>query len=246
MSDEKPTQDDDLLDLVGRLNHSGPRKAGRDDDLRQYNCTYCFDVVLVPVGGYRLCERSACIRHAICDRQTRIEELELEIENARTRLDAEEGLLQDKIGSLREANAAPLVIAQYQSLLKSLKNSSRFHAGNNRVNKILECQRQIEELSAKIPRPVFSDDLRRKIWERDGGICHLCFKEIESWDGAHMELDHVVPRSKGGTDSEDNLRAAHPSCNRMKGDRDLASRKVQAALNEIRKSEAERQKEFLF
>ena len=37
-----------------------------------------------------------------------------------------------------------------------------------------------------------------------------------------MEVDHVVPRSRGGSDHPDNLQLLCPNCNRIKGDRDMA------------------------
>ena len=37
-----------------------------------------------------------------------------------------------------------------------------------------------------------------------------------------MEVDHVVPRSRGGSDHPDNLQLLCPNCNRVKGDRDMA------------------------
>ena len=36
-----------------------------------------------------------------------------------------------------------------------------------------------------------------------------------------MEVDHVVPRSRGGTDHPENLQLLCPNCNRIKGDRDM-------------------------
>lgn len=43
------------------------------------------------------------------------------------------------------------------------------------------------------------------------GICHLSFGE-ES-----LQFDHIVPLSKGGAHSEDNLQAVHRRCNLKKG-----------------------------
>ncbi|MFS0289126.1 HNH endonuclease [Corynebacterium striatum] len=40
-----------------------------------------------------------------------------------------------------------------------------------------------------------------------GDVCHLCGRP-----GA-TTADHIVPRSRGGNDSLDNLRPAHVSCN---------------------------------
>lgn len=51
--------------------------------------------------------------------------------------------------------------------------------------------------------------------ERYGTVCHLCRNE-----GADS-ADHLVPRSKGGPNTLDNLRPAHASCNRLRGDLDL-------------------------
>ena len=47
-------------------------------------------------------------------------------------------------------------------------------------------------------------------------ICHICGGLIESRKDA--ELDHVIPLSKGGKTSLDNLKWAHKLCNRMKHD----------------------------
>ncbi len=55
---------------------------------------------------------------------------------------------------------------------------------------------------------------RIKVLKRDGNACRYC--------GAHdvpLEIDHVIPFSKGGTNSFDNLVAACRPCNRSKGDR---------------------------
>lgn len=52
--------------------------------------------------------------------------------------------------------------------------------------------------------------------ETKGTVCHLC-----SQDGADT-ADHVVPRSKGGTDDLSNLEPAHQACNSARQDLDLA------------------------
>lgn len=53
------------------------------------------------------------------------------------------------------------------------------------------------------------------VLERDGMVCaHLCGKEIESL--SDLDFDHVVPLSRGGAHSMENIRPAHRSCNRRK------------------------------
>jgi hypothetical protein len=61
----------------------------------------------------------------------------------------------------------------------------------------------------------------RLICERDGWMCWICRKEIDRQllpPHRHAgTADHVVPISKGGSDDEANLRAAHFSCNARRG-----------------------------
>lgn len=53
---------------------------------------------------------------------------------------------------------------------------------------------------------------RRAVFLRDGGICQYCNAAAES-------IDHVVPRSRGGTNTWDNVVAACRPCNSKKRDR---------------------------
>lgn len=57
---------------------------------------------------------------------------------------------------------------------------------------------------------------RRAVFARDGWACQYC--------GARQNLtvDHVVPRSKGGSSTWDNIVASCAPCNRRKGDHLLA------------------------
>jgi len=54
------------------------------------------------------------------------------------------------------------------------------------------------------------------IIQRDGRKCHICSRAIGTKPWPHPEslsLDHIVPLSKGGAHSVDNLRPAHLGCN---------------------------------
>jgi 5-methylcytosine-specific restriction endonuclease McrA len=52
---------------------------------------------------------------------------------------------------------------------------------------------------------------------RDGPDCYLCNQGSDPSDPWHVE--HVKPRSAGGTDDLENLALAHASCNLTKGTR---------------------------
>ena len=68
---------------------------------------------------------------------------------------------------------------------------------------------------AKVPlrRPRFG---ARGIWERDGGVCQYTGRKLSPKEG---NIDHVVPRSRGGKTSWDNCVLAHREINSRKGDR---------------------------
>jgi 5-methylcytosine-specific restriction endonuclease McrA len=60
----------------------------------------------------------------------------------------------------------------------------------------------------KVPAPS-----RREVFRRDSHICQYC------GNPKRLTLDHVMPRSRGGRDTWDNLVAACESCNTRKGNR---------------------------
>lgn len=61
----------------------------------------------------------------------------------------------------------------------------------------------------------------RAIDARDGGRCCYCHRDaVES--GAHMHLDHLVPRSAGGADVPANLATACRRCNSARQNMSLA------------------------
>lgn len=55
--------------------------------------------------------------------------------------------------------------------------------------------------------------LRFKVFNRDGFTCQYCGKHPPE---VVLECDHVIPKSKGGQDTEDNLLTACFACNRGK------------------------------
>ncbi|TNE68419.1 HNH endonuclease [bacterium] len=54
---------------------------------------------------------------------------------------------------------------------------------------------------------------RKNILKRDGNHCQYCGRKDD------LTIDHVIPRSRGGSDEWDNLVACCSSCNVKKGNR---------------------------
>ncbi len=56
-------------------------------------------------------------------------------------------------------------------------------------------------------------DVKAAVWQRDKGKC------VECGDAKYLELDHMIPWSKGGASSVNNLQLLCRGCNSKKGDR---------------------------
>ena len=67
----------------------------------------------------------------------------------------------------------------------------------------------------RVPYPVTVPLSRRAVFTRDSSTCVYC-------GGSGTSIDHVVPRSRGGTNTWDNVVAACRRCNHVKADRSLA------------------------
>ena len=67
----------------------------------------------------------------------------------------------------------------------------------------------------RVPYPAQVPLSRRAVFHRDASTCVYCGSSATS-------IDHVVPRSRGGTHTWDNVVAACRRCNHTKADRSLA------------------------
>ncbi len=54
------------------------------------------------------------------------------------------------------------------------------------------------------------------IMERDKMTCHICGKKVNKDE---LNFDHVIPLSKGGLHSNENIKVSHAFCNMNKGDK---------------------------
>jgi 5-methylcytosine-specific restriction endonuclease McrA len=68
----------------------------------------------------------------------------------------------------------------------------------------------------------FPPKVKKAVYERDNGTCWLCLSPVEQHHHPNADqapsLDHVVPRSRGGSHDIDNLRLAHRICNSIRQD----------------------------
>ena len=73
--------------------------------------------------------------------------------------------------------------------------------------------------SAAGQRALMTSKLRQHIKERDHYTCRHCGVSVEDEPHLLLEIDHIVPVSKGGLTTEDNLQTLCWRCNRSKGDK---------------------------
>lgn len=68
--------------------------------------------------------------------------------------------------------------------------------------------KDLRSRSRSIPR-----DVMLKVVRRDGQICQRCYQPVPD---DQVEFDHIIPFSKGGSSTTENLRLCCRSCNRQK------------------------------
>jgi len=76
-----------------------------------------------------------------------------------------------------------------------------------------------------------SGSLRYRIIKRANGRCEACGISVEE---RAIDVDHIIPKNKGGGDDESNLQALCYKCNRQKRDSDATDFKKQKASYSLR------------
>lgn len=73
--------------------------------------------------------------------------------------------------------------------------------------------------SASVQRALMTKQLREKIKRRDKYTCQICGNSIQKEPNLLLEIDHIIPISKGGLTVEENLQTLCWKCNRRKSNK---------------------------
>lgn len=109
------------------------------------------------------------------------------------------------------------------------KNPKKPHRRTNTIDwrcvppamyEILQCrdEAEVKAQDAKENKPSKESKRRKVLYENQGSICHYCLYQTpyNKWS-----IDHILPRSKGGTDRIQNLVGACKTCNGQKGSQSI-------------------------
>ena len=73
-----------------------------------------------------------------------------------------------------------------------------------------------ERTDIKLEKP--SKPIKDRLFATQKGLCNGCAK---SFDSVNFEIDHIIPKSKGGGDYYENFQLLCGNCNRARGDRPM-------------------------
>ena len=63
-----------------------------------------------------------------------------------------------------------------------------------------------------------SESIKQRLYKEQDGKCNACREDFKIWN---LEIDHIIPKSRGGGDYYENYQLLCGSCNRIKGDRPM-------------------------
>ena len=96
------------------------------------------------------------------------------------------------------------------------KKKYQFYYKDQFYNKMQEYlklkeEKKLYEISSRVERSKMSESMRYDVLKRDGFRCKIC--GASSKDGANLQVDHIIPVSKGGKTEMNNLQTLCSRCN---------------------------------
>ena len=130
-----------------------------------------------------------------------------------------DGLPQNYVEAYKWANLAAaqgkdkaLEAKEFRDELTQKMTPSQIEEGQRQSSReALKIQNpQNQTLQGSPIRMAITSEVRREVWRRDGGVCVKCGSRL------NLEYDHIVPVSKGGSNTARNIELLCQDCNRAK------------------------------
>lgn len=177
---------------------------GRRSDLSTYSCPLCWQDIDVETAATALQERLDA------ETQSSIDAVRFIAKDGRFKQAAFVREFGDKDEALSKLDA----LARLQLVRRIDKGTWRLNAAP-----CPDCAEEAADVPsefAPLGQSTLPAQLRFRVLQRDGFRCAYCGRSAR--DGAVLQVDHVIPRAAGGSDSEDNLISACAECNLGKSD----------------------------
>lgn len=90
------------------------------------------------------------------------------------------------------------------------------------------------------PTPKRTTEIKAKLYEEQNGECVICEKHFEE---RNLEMDHIIPIAKGGTNCESNYQLLCGACNREKGTKtneEAKAIRAKKTIKEMKKARLEK------
>lgn len=112
----------------------------------------------------------------------------------------------------------PVDLEEFETIVKSFESiDAAKHWAS--VTLMRELQKEKESLCFEIKRKHFNQEVRYSLLERAGFKCQACGAKPLPTNSVALEIDHIIPFSKGGLDEVVNLQVLCADCNSTKGNR---------------------------
>ncbi len=103
-----------------------------------------------------------------------------------------------------------VIVLAVASVYKKDEHSMHIESGSDKEI-YTETPITTEPSESTTPREPISDKVKIFVWNRDGGKCVNCGSNEK------LEYDHIIPLSKGGSNTARNIQLLCENCNRSKG-----------------------------
>ena len=121
------------------------------------------------------------------------------------KIDTEEALLKVGLQELFD-----LSYDQFADLANEEVKAALYRGANlNDMDTVFKLP-EFSKVKADIAGRIISQEVKDLVWNRDGGKCAQCSSNIR------LEFDHIIPFSKGGSNTYRNIQLLCEECNRKK------------------------------
>lgn len=212
---KKRVSDDEIVRALKRF---ARQRRGRAFSMQQFakwaGGEPCHvELVRERFGGWRAALERAGIREPRCGKYSAQKLMEiLEDVWRKTRMPPTGETLR-KVGNI----GTPAYARIWGSHREARTRLAKFRRGEISREEMMAPVRRSDRPGPGRGRSSLPVSLRWRVLVRDGQKCVVCGASRS--EGARLEVDHIVPVSRGGGDEMENLRALCRECNRGRGDR---------------------------